>query len=151
MLGGISVSISTFLTLASVEQRNRMTGLTFGLPALIGTIGFGGATFKINRKKGQDEEGNHAKSVFYHARPHNIRTPTSAAIALTAIAPKNAVDPECPTNIKAQSSPPSPGLPWSTSSLILPKPKMTRCDWPPSLLSLGHWRGGAVTSSSTAA
>ena len=51
VLGGISVSISAFPILASVEQRNSMVGLTFGLIGFIGVLGIGGATFQINRKK----------------------------------------------------------------------------------------------------
>lgn len=64
VLGGISVSISAFPILASVEQRNSMVGLTFGLIGFIGVLGIGGATFQINRKKEQAEEANRAKSVF---------------------------------------------------------------------------------------
>lgn len=94
VLGGISVSISAFPILASVEQRNSMVGLTFGLIGFIGVLGIGGATFQINRKKEQAEEANQAKSVFLSRMSHDIRTPMSAIIGLTAIAKKNARDPE---------------------------------------------------------
>lgn len=94
VLGGISVSISAFPILASVEQRNSMVGLTFGLIGFIGVLGIGGATFQINRKKEQAEEANQAKSVFLSRMSHDIRTPMSAIIGLTAIAKKNAGDPE---------------------------------------------------------
>ena len=94
VLGGISVSISAFPILASVEQRNSMVGLTFGLIGFIGVLGIGGATFQINRKKEQAEETNQAKSVFLSRMSHDIRTPMSAIIGLTAIAKKNARDPE---------------------------------------------------------
>ena len=94
VLGGISVSISAFPILASVEQRNSMVGLTFGLIGFIGVLGIGGATFQINRKKEQAEEANRAKSVFLSRMSHDIRTPMSAIIGLTAIAKKNAGDPE---------------------------------------------------------
>ena len=94
VLGGISVSISAFPILASVEQRNSMVGLTFGLIGFIGVLGIGGATFQINRKKEQAEEANRAKSVFLSRMSHDIRTPMSAIIGLTAIAKKNARDPE---------------------------------------------------------
>lgn len=94
VLGGISVSISAFPILASVEQCNNMVGLTFGLIGFIGVLGIGGATFQINRKKEQAEEANRAKSVFLSRMSHDIRTPMSAIIGLTAIAKKNAGDPE---------------------------------------------------------
>ena len=94
VLGGISVSISAFPILASVEQCNNMVGLTFGLIGFIGVLGIGGATFQINRKKEQAEEANQAKSVFLSRMSHDIRTPMSAIIGLTAIAKKNAGDPE---------------------------------------------------------
>ncbi len=57
-------------------------------------LGIGGATFQINRKKEQAEEANQAKSVFLSRMSHDIRTPMSAIIGLTAIAKKNARDPE---------------------------------------------------------
>ena len=57
-------------------------------------LGIGGATFQINRKKEQAEEANRAKSVFLSRMSHDIRTPMSAIIGLTAIAKKNAGDPE---------------------------------------------------------
>lgn len=94
VLGGISVSISAFPILASVEERSRMIGLTFGLIGLIGVIGIGGATFQINRKKEQAEEANRAKSAFLSRMSHDIRTPMSAIIGLTEIARKNAAAPE---------------------------------------------------------
>ena len=94
VLGGISVSISAFPILASVEERSRMIGLTFGLIGLIGVLGIGGATFQINRKKEQAEEANRAKSAFLSRMSHDIRTPMSAIIGLTEIARKNAADPE---------------------------------------------------------
>ena len=94
VLGGISVSISAFPILASVEQCNSMVRLTFGLIGFIGVLGIGGATFQINRKKEQAEEANRAKSVFLSRMSHDIRTPMSAIIGLTAIAKKNAGDPE---------------------------------------------------------
>ena len=78
VLGGISVSISAFPILASVEQCNSMVGLTFGLIGFIGVLGIGGATFQINRKKEQAEEANRAKSVFLSRMSHDIRTPMSA-------------------------------------------------------------------------
>ena len=71
-----------------------MVGLTFGLIGFIGVLGIGGATFQINRKKEQAEEANQAKSVFLSRMSHDIRTPMSAIIGLTAIAKKNARDPE---------------------------------------------------------
>lgn len=95
VLGGISVSISAFPILASVEERNGMVGLTFSLLGLVGVIGIGGATFQINRKKEQAEEANQAKSAFLSRMSHDIRTPMSAIIGLTEIARKNADAPEC--------------------------------------------------------
>lgn len=94
VLGGISVSISAFPILASVETRSRVVGLTFGLIGLIGVIGIGGATFQINRKKEQAEEANRAKSAFLSRMSHDIRTPMSAIIGLTEIARKNPDAPE---------------------------------------------------------
>ena len=93
VLGGISVSISAFPILASVEQRNSMVGLTFGLIGFIGVLGIGGATFQINRKKEQAEEANRAKSVFLSRMSHDIRTPMNAIIGYADLASRHSDDP----------------------------------------------------------
>lgn len=69
VLGGISVSISAFPILASVEQRNSMVGLTFGLIGFIGVLGIGGATFQINRKKSRPRKPIRPKAFSCHACP----------------------------------------------------------------------------------
>jgi len=69
VLGGISGSISAFPILASVEQRNSMVGLTFGLIGFIGVLGIGEPRSKSTAKKSRPRKPIGPKAFSCHACP----------------------------------------------------------------------------------
>lgn len=93
LLGGISLTLDAAPLRQAAETRKTAAAQAFGLIGLVGTLGIGGATWQLNRKKEKAEAANRLKSAFLANMTHDMRTPLTGMLGMAELLARETAEP----------------------------------------------------------
>lgn len=93
LLGGISLTLEAAPLRQAGEARKKDAARAFGLIGLVGTLGIGGATWQLNRKKEKAEAASRLKSAFLANMTHDMRTPLSGMLGMADLLVQDSAEP----------------------------------------------------------
>lgn len=93
LLGGISLTLEAAPLRQAGEARKKDAARAFGLIGLVGTLGIGGATWQLNRKKEKAEAASRLKSAFLANMTHDMRTPLTGMLGMADLLVQDSAEP----------------------------------------------------------
>lgn len=93
LLGGISLTLEAAPLRQAGQARKTAAAQAFGLIGLVGTLGIGGATWQLNRKKEKAEAANRLKSAFLANMTHDMRTPLTGMLGMAELLAQDSAEP----------------------------------------------------------
>ncbi len=93
LLGGISLTLEASPLRQAGQAHKTAAAQAFGLIGLVGTLGIGGATWQLNRKKEKAEAANRLKSAFLANMTHDMRTPLTGILGMAELLVQSSTEP----------------------------------------------------------